>query len=102
MVKKWADKADKNYFWDDGLLNLRVIDALDNAKERLVLSRTVRERVLRLAHNDTGHMGHKKYEQSLAPGPVLIEMLWISVADARGARERREPNPLRPLYNKSQ
>ena len=58
--KEYADKGEKGFFWDGGLLMKSVEDDLGDARYLLVLARSFRQRVLEAAHDGMGHQSIKK------------------------------------------
>jgi len=60
-----ADEKEKGFFWDDGLLFLHRTDPTFQVISTLVLPQPFRERVLMIAHEGNGHLGHRKVLQML-------------------------------------
>ena len=61
--RKLAEKAEKGFKWKNDLLFHTVFDQAQQVNELLVLPRKFRERVLKVAHEGTGHLSHRKVLQ---------------------------------------
>ena len=59
-IRVFADRGERGYFWDDGLLKQSKTDQTGLVTNRLVVPRGKRSRIMTLAHDKTGHLGHKK------------------------------------------
>ena len=58
-----ADMKSKGFKWKDGLVFLTVMVPTFRSLEVLVLPKSFRAKVLRTAHDGTGHLGHRKVLQ---------------------------------------
>ncbi len=61
--RELANDGKMGYSYKDGLLFHRVVDEVLGARERLVLPKVRRDAVLRLAHDQMGHVGGKKMRE---------------------------------------
>ncbi len=56
----WSKLVKKGFQWEDGLIFRQVTDHVFQHANFLVLPSSVRNRVLRMAHEGAGHLGQKK------------------------------------------
>ncbi len=63
--RELGDIKRNGYVWKDGLLFHEMVDETDQTLCRLVLPRPRRQKILRLAHDHSGHVGVKKVKASL-------------------------------------
>ena len=55
-----ADTKSKGFKWKDGLVFLTIMDLTFQSVEVLFFPMSFRAKVLRTAHDGTGHLGHRK------------------------------------------
>ena len=58
--KEFADKNEKGFYWDKGVLKRRVSDEVRVVRDVIVMPKEWRRRVLKLAHDRLGHVGSGK------------------------------------------
>ena len=58
--RRLADKEEKGFRWDSGLLVQSITNHMFMKCDLIVLPKQFREQVLRLAHDQLGHMGRRK------------------------------------------
>ena len=59
-LRDLADKRERVYYWDNGLLMQKCIDIAYGIIETIVVPRCRRLNLIHLAHDKTGHLGHRK------------------------------------------
>ncbi len=59
-LRDLADKGERGYYWDDGLLMQRCINTAYGTTETIVVPKDRRISLIHLAHDKTGHLGHRK------------------------------------------
>lgn len=76
-LKLWrglADKEEKGFTWENQLILRTVRDPLGQPVQVLVLPESFRAKVLKLAHEKAGHLGHKKVARMLRKSFTWPEM----------------------------
>ena len=58
--KKLADREEKGYSWEKGLLMQTITNHLFESKMLVVVPKTFRRQILALAHDHLGHLGFRK------------------------------------------
>ena len=62
-LRDLADRKERGYYWDDGLLVNRKTDLFYGTVDRIVLPVARRRIVLEIAHEKSGHLGYRKVEK---------------------------------------
>ena len=66
-ARSLANTKSEGYHWQDGVLFRIRLDKLGDAREQLYLPQPYRERCLKMAHNNLGHLGRNKMVQIIRP-----------------------------------
>lgn len=72
-IRDWANKRERIYYWSNDILKYHSTDHTGLPLDRLVIPKTRRSKVMKMAHDHTGHLGYKKVlkiiqKQFLWPG----------------------------------
>ena len=72
QMKKAADQNVEGYSWVEGILKREVTDELNQPRQIVVVSKGLRRRLLKMAHDEAGHLSVRKvmfYYVNLTCGP---------------------------------
>lgn len=70
FAREEVEKGSDKLFWRDGILFKKVVTDLEEEKSLIVLPSSLRNRVLTIAHDGTGHLSHKKVI------PIVASRFW--------------------------
>ena len=58
-IRDWANKRERGYYWSNGILKHHSIDHTGLPLDRLVIPKTRRSKVMKMARDHMGHLGYK-------------------------------------------
>ena len=104
ICRALADKKERGYFWEKGLLLSRQIDPFYGPVIRIVLPASRRKFVLDIAHERTGYLGYRKVEmliKSIFIWPFLSKEVRQHCASCQLCHKANKTGPRRvPMVNR--
>ncbi len=64
-LRELADRGERGYYWEYGLLVQRCPDIAYGTVINIVVPKSRRSNIMRLAHDKLGHLGHKKVASTI-------------------------------------
>ncbi len=64
-LRELADRGERGYYWEDGVLVQRCPDFTYGTVVNIVVPKSRRSKIMQLAHDKLGHLGHKKVASTI-------------------------------------